>query len=459
MAKKKNVKKQIVKTAKKAHKKNPKGFWIAISLALVLVLVGAGAYFILKNLGYLPERGSGEDSSASTSHHQDSSYISIQGDCDPISFHFIDREEEYSGDSIYIKAGENDILIDAGARKGSAVAIENYVDDSSRCSDGKLEYVFATHAHQDHIAGMVGSKDSKTGERNGILSHYKIDNLIDFSYVDSSDGKSVIRNADPSNSRKDSSFVGYQDTYTKSDKETAHSTALYQEYVEARSQAVEKGTIWKTAEQLFDENGTFSYKVDLGKNLTMELLYSFFYDHTSSQVAELESDYKRSSFSDQNDYSLAILFTQGNRHFLFTGDAEEYSEHSLVKFNALPHVDLFKAGHHGSYTASGEELLNAIAPSTCVVTCCAGNKEYASASSHSFPAQEFIDRIANYTENVYVTTLGSWDDKSHHEPFNGTVVCSYSSSSEETLSFSNNDTKLKDSQWMKENRTMPSAWL
>lgn len=457
MAKKKNVKKQIVKTAKKAHKQNPKGFWIALSLALVIVLVGAGAYFVLKNLGYLPERGSGA-SSESTSHHEDSSYVSFQGDCDPISFHFIDREEEYSGDAIYIKAGENDILIDAGAKKGSAVVIENYIDESSRCSDGKLEYVFATHAHQDHIAGMVGNKDSKTGERNGILNHYQIDNLIDFSYVDSSDGKSVIRNADPANSKGDSSFVGYTDTYAKSGKETSHSTQIYQEYVEARSQAVAKGTIWKTAERLFDEKGAFSYKVELGRNLTMELLYSFFYDHTSAEVDQLDPSYKRSSFSDQNDYSLSLLFTQGNRHFLFTGDSEEYSEHGLVKYNDLPHVDLFKAGHHGSYTASGSELLSGITPSLCVVTCCAGNKEYASTSSHSFPAQEFIDRIANFTDRVYVTTLGSWEDKSHNEPFNGNVVCSYSPNSEETLLFSNNDTKLKDSEWMKSNRTMPSSW-
>lgn len=459
MAKKKNIKKQALKTAKKVHKQNPKGFWIAISVALVIALVGAAAYFLLKSLGYLPERN---DSSSQTSQHASSTYTSLQGDCDPISFHFIDREEEYSGDSIYIKAGENDILIDAGAKKGSAVAIENYIEDSSRgsscVSDGKLEYVFVTHAHQDHIAGMVGSKDSKTGIRNGILTHYQIDNLIDFSYVDSSDAKSVIRNADPSNSKGDSDFVGYKDTYTKSGKETAHSTVIYQEYVEAREEAVGNGTLWKTAEQLFDEKGSFSYKVSLGKNLTMELLYSFFYDHTSAQVDQLESAYKRSSFSDQNDYSLSILFTQGSRHFLFTGDGEEYSEHSLVKFNSLPHVDLFKAGHHGSYTASGSELLSAITPSMCVVTCCAGNKEYASDANHSFPAQEFIDRIALYTDRVYVTTLGSWEDKSHHEAFNGNIVCAYSSESQEDVTFSNNDLKLKDSPWMKQNRTMPSSW-
>ena len=50
------------------------------------------------------------------------------------------------------------------------VFTKEYVD--KYCTDGVLEYVIATHAHQDHIAGFVGNKDGNT--RTGILYQYKV---------------------------------------------------------------------------------------------------------------------------------------------------------------------------------------------------------------------------------------------------------------------------------------------
>jgi hypothetical protein len=41
---------------------------------------------------------------------------------------------------------------------------------------------------------------------------------------------------------------------------------------------------------------------------------------------------------------------------------------------------------------------------------------------------------------------------------NGNIVVAYDRYSAEQLSFSNNDTKLKDTAWFKANRTTPSSW-
>ena len=67
-------------------------------------------------------------------------------DTDELSVHFLELGNRYTGDSVYIKIGDVDILVDAGSRKDSADDIANYVD--RYCTDGTLEYVIVTHAHQ-----------------------------------------------------------------------------------------------------------------------------------------------------------------------------------------------------------------------------------------------------------------------------------------------------------------------
>jgi len=410
-------------------------------LWLVIVVIAAVAigcfiwYFAFAKKGNGAQSSSGEpttsqmDSSAPVS-----SQAYIEGDAAPITFNFVAQGNAHTGDCTYIKAGDNDILIDAGNSTGSAAVIEKYADDSSRTgnyvSDGKLEYVIATHAHKDRIAGFVGNSSSTAeGGKDGIFYHYSVGSIIDFSHYD---GGGVISD-------------------NSSDSVPTGATTIYKNYVAARDYAVSKGAKWQTAGQMWASG---SKTITLGKNLTMTLLYNYFYDHTSKEISGLGNF----EFSDQNDDSVCVLFTQGSKHFLFTGDAEAAGEHSLTKYNSLPEVELFKGGHHGSYTANTDALLSVIKPKMVCICCCAGNKEYASNASHAFPAQESVDRIAKYTDRVYVTDLGSWTDVSYDEPMNGNIVVKYDEKSAETLSFSNNDTKLKDTAWFKANRTMPSNW-
>jgi competence protein ComEC len=395
------------------------------------VAVGCLVYFL-----YFANKGKtgGSSSEIASSSYPETSQSYVEGDSSPISFNFVAQGNAKTGDCVYVKAGDNDILIDAGNRPGSASVIEKYVEDETRAgdyvSDGKLEYVIATHAHQDHIAGFYGvNSSSEAGGKDGILYHYKVGNLIDFSYYDAE--SLIVDNASPS------SYDG--------------ATTVYKNYVTARKYAVSQGTKWQTAGQMWASG---SKTVSLGKNLSMTLLYNYFYDHTSKDMSGLGNF----SFSAQNDCSVCVLFTQGNRNFLFTGDAEAAAEYSLTKCNALPQVDLFKGGHHGSYTANTDALLSVIKPKLVCICCCAGNQEYAGLSSHTFPAQESIDRISKYTDRVYATDLGSFDDISHIEPLNGNIVAKYDEKSAETLSFSNNDSKLKDTAWFKANRTMPQSW-
>lgn len=354
-----------------------------------------------------------------------------------LEFHFLELGNAYTGDSIYVKANGKDILIDAGSRKNSAEAIAEYLDPL--LGDDHLDYVIPTHAHQDHIAGFVGNSDkSAPGGRDGIFYRYDIDHIYDFAYYDDG-GSSVYSNAEALPSE-------------------AKTTAIYKDYRTAREYAVSQGAEWQTVGELF-EDGKKVYTVDLGDGVYMDILYTFFYDHTSADIKELSPEFSKSSFSNQNDCSVCVLFRQGEKAYLFTGDAEEAAEFSLASEHDLPTVELFKAGHHGSYTASGELLLSKIQPKRVCVCCCAGNTEYTDNPQNTFPSQAAIDRIAEYTSEVYVTTVGSMTDKSYFAPLNGTIVVS-SPSSEDPIAVncSHSNLPLKDQEWFKVNRTCPESW-
>ncbi len=67
---------------------------------------------------------------------------------DEMSFHFMMLGNDKAGDCVYIKAGETDILIDAGSRLNSVSSIQTYID--KYMEDDILEYVIITHSDQDH---------------------------------------------------------------------------------------------------------------------------------------------------------------------------------------------------------------------------------------------------------------------------------------------------------------------
>ena len=66
------------------------------------------------------------------------------------------------------------------------------------------------------------------------------------------------------------------------------------------------------------------------------------------------------STSDTNDTSLVVKVTYGDRDFLFTGDMERAAEKDLVASGADLSADVLKVGHHGSYTSSGSDFLQAV---------------------------------------------------------------------------------------------------
>ena len=90
-----------------------------------------------------------------------------------LSIHFPELGTAYTGDCTYIKAGDTDILIDAGAKYESIPTIAAYLNEY--VTDGILEYVIVTHAHEDHYAGFATPEGT-----DSIFDLFECEVIIDF---------------------------------------------------------------------------------------------------------------------------------------------------------------------------------------------------------------------------------------------------------------------------------------
>ena len=380
----KRSKKKAQRKVEKAIKKH--SFLVLIALLLVIAIVGVCVLHKKRIIhipfldGIIPQDKNQEDIIT-----------------DDLQIHFLELGNKYTGDCTLIKTGNVEVLIDAGSRKGSAETIVPYVQEY--CTDGVLEYVIATHAHQDHIAGFIG-----TASVDGILESFVCETIIDYPLSNST-----------SQIRKD--------------------------YEALRDAEVQSGAKHYTALECWNNANGASRNYQLGENISLQILYQKYYEEKTD---------------DENDYSVCVLLSQANNHYLFTGDLEHKGEESLVANNHLPKCKLFKGGHHGSYTSSTETLLHVIMPEIVCVCCCCGSDEYTDNIANMFPSQAFIDRIAPYTDKVYVTTIVS-DNKAGFTSLNGNIVVS-SSGGAVSVRCSNNNTLFKDTEWFQQNRILPNAW-
>ncbi len=309
---------------------------------------------------------------------------------DDLQIHFLELGNNSPGDCTLIKTGNTEVLIDAGSSESSAGTIIPYIQ--RYCTDGVLEYVIATHADADHIAAFVGSP-----KIDGIFESFICERIIDFT-------------------------------------QTTKNTDLYQKYIALRNAEVEEGAKHYTALECWNNENGASRSYELAEDITLNILYQKYYEETTSI---------------ENNYSVCALLSQGNNHYLFTGDLEKSGEKSLIESNDLPKCKLYKAGHHGSNTSSTAELLAVIQPEIVVANCCSGGK-------HDFPHQEFIDNVSLYTKQLYIPMMKA-DNEIGFTSLNGNIVVS-SSGGEVRVQCSNNNVLFKDTDWFKQNRILPNAW-
>lgn len=403
-----------------SHKKNNtlKNTLLSIlCLCLGIVIGFIGSIFLSLPDSYkIPTKTQGSTASSDVSSGAIDNTVINNSD---LSIHFLELGNKYTGDCIYIKVGDVDILVDGGSKTSSISYITNYVD--SYMTDDVLDYVIVTHAHEDHYAGYACNASTES-----LFDHYR------------SNGKSV----------------GTIITFAQTRKSS--SNTMFSHWERELSEVIGSGAKNFTAldcwENKTTDAGTAQREYELGTDsnnnpIKLQFLYQKYYSN----------EFKMKT-STENNYSVCFQIVQGEKKYLFTGDLEKDGEESLVEENTdtLGTVELYKAGHHGSKTSSSAKLMEVICPKIVVVCCCAGSSEYTSKNENQFPTQEFVNNVSIYTKQIYVTTLCIDYSANQFESFNGNIVICSVGRTETQVQCSNNTTVLKDTEWFKNNRTLPA---
>ncbi len=94
-------------------------------------------------------------------------------------------------------------------------------------------------------------------------------------------------------------------------------------------------------------------------------------------------------FENLNNASVAMRLIGPNFSFMLSGDAEIDEESEMVESGFDLSADIYKAGHHGSRTASSDEFLDKVSPSTVVIQSGEGNSF---GHPHKESLQKYMER-------------------------------------------------------------------
>ena len=250
------------------------------------------------------------------------------------------------GDSIYLKQGDVDILIDAGWDTDGEY-VRDFVD--SYCTDGTLDLLVATHPHGDHVGGM-----------SLALSNVEnVANIIDYGTFATA----------PSGG--ENGLGAYE--------------KLKKEYIEGGAKYTAAYNAVNGGQKVLSFNDDFSVEVMNTGN--------YYTDGVATTA-------------DPNGHSVSLLFKYKDFTFLTQGDATTDEEEGLLRYDNLPEVTMYKASHHGSHGSNSRAFLDKINPKEVVISASRAlsyqnrtNKEVNKEATSGHPADEAIGRIYN-TKNI-----------------------------------------------------------
>ncbi len=203
---------------------------------------------------------------------------------------------------ILLPDGKN-VLIDAGPDSSADYVVEYLKNEKIE----KIDYLIATHPHEDHIGGM-----------DEVINNFEIGRVY-APKIEESDESTDVSNEQPA----------------------AVTTKTYENFLNAVS-----------AKGLKIINGKSGTHIYFSLSLTIDIIAP-------------NSTY----YSDINNYSLVVQMKYAQHRFLFMGDAENYSEQEILEGDYDIKANVIKIGHHGSYSASSNAFIEKVDPDYAIISC------------------------------------------------------------------------------------------
>lgn len=259
---------------------------------------------------------------------------------DNVNIYFIEMHKEY-GVSVYVQAGDFDMLLDAGAPEDGG-----YVNEFLRrhISDGRLELVVASHPHSDHMGGM-----------NTALSTIKnITYAVDYGCI-----------------RDYSAVRTTRARFKQADK--------YSPVIDCVN----------------NRNGARKV-LYITNDMYVTFLNTGYYEEEDKDISSYDGH-------EINNTSVALILTYKNQNFFFAGDLENEAQSSMLNRENISKLDVLTSSHHGSSNANGTPLLSKTRPNVSVISTALierGSKT-SQALDQTHPIGSALKNLINYSNKVY----------------------------------------------------------
>ncbi len=158
---------------------------------------------------------------------------------------------------------------------------------------------------------------------------------------------------------------------------------------------------------------TATYSGVISALLASEIQNVFYTDEPDLDIEDANGNrivtfysHNMDNLEDSNAYSPIIVIESYGKRICLTGDAPKSTEYEVIDSYDLPDVDVLKLAHHGSYTSTSLEFLNAITPEYAVVS--------VGENSYGHPSEATLITLASYDEladkNTYNNLLTTQND-------------------------------------------------
>lgn len=104
------------------------------------------------------------------------------------------------------------------------------------------------------------------------------------------------------------------------------------------------------------------------------------------------------STDDTNESSIVLRITYGNTSFMFTGDAEQEAENTILNRSYELKSDVLKVGHHGSASSTSYRWLREVDPDYAVISVGKDN-------SYGHPTETVLSRLRDADVTTFRTDL------------------------------------------------------